>query len=47
MELQIKEKARGVHVGLVEEQRLYYQLVKEFQEECKKNEQLLSAIEAL
>ncbi|KJE90137.1 coiled-coil domain-containing protein 93 [Capsaspora owczarzaki ATCC 30864] len=41
-----RDKLNDEYLELVDKQRLYYKTVKEFQEECRKNENLLAQFEA-
>uniref|UniRef100_A0A1X7SMW6 Coiled-coil domain-containing protein 93 n=1 Tax=Amphimedon queenslandica TaxID=400682 RepID=A0A1X7SMW6_AMPQE len=37
-----KDRLTTIHLDLIDKQRKYYKTVKDFQEECRKNETLLS-----
>jgi hypothetical protein len=41
-----RDKLNTVYLELIEKQRTYYKTVKDFQEECRKNETLLSKLKA-
>ncbi|KAI2809206.1 hypothetical protein RDWZM_003452 [Blomia tropicalis] len=45
IEKQKRDQLNSEYIGLVEQQRLYFKAVKEFKEECKKNEQLIASLE--
>ncbi|RWS16258.1 coiled-coil domain-containing protein 93-like protein [Dinothrombium tinctorium] len=47
MEKMKKDQLNEQYVDLVEKQRLYYKAVKEFTEECRKNEQLIVELQKL
>jgi hypothetical protein len=42
-----KDRANDDYLSLVDKQRQYYKTVKEFQEECRKNEVLLMKVQSL
>ncbi|RWS22226.1 coiled-coil domain-containing protein 93-like protein [Leptotrombidium deliense] len=47
MEKLKKDQLNEQYIDLVEKQRLYYKAVKEFKEECRKNEQLIVELQKL
>jgi hypothetical protein len=41
-----KDRLNGIYLELVEKQRAYYKTVRDFQEECRRNEILVSKLKA-
>jgi len=44
---QMVEESKGIYQRLVDEQRKYFKTVKDFQDECNKNDWLVSKLEQL
>jgi len=41
-----KDRLNDIYLELIEKQRAYYKTVRDFQEECRKNEVLLAKLKA-